>query len=268
MNLIERDLSLITDQKYAEGVKILGQVVRHLVKSGQFPERLEQEILTHRYFVYDPNRYLAMVQGEEITLTRIEGDLLSFMWHNPNQVLTREEIYRGVWQFENVNPQDRLIDVHLSRLRRKLGQTDERIIIRTIREIGYYFIDPDRLEEIQKEQKEKEKSEVVYGHRLLNFFSATGSIVSGDKRIDLNESENMLFSYLLENMDKSRSASEIADALIVRLGEGRIDSYIVMYVIGRLRKKLKKMGINPSEVIPPALGYKGYKVEGFFKISG
>ncbi|MFA5815823.1 MAG: response regulator transcription factor [Bacteroidales bacterium] len=83
----------------------------------------------------DQDRYLVIRSGEELHLPRKEFELLNLLAGRPGKVYTREEIYRSVWG-DDVIVGDRTIDVHIRKLREKIG--DEHI--RTVKGVGYTFI--------------------------------------------------------------------------------------------------------------------------------
>ena len=82
----------------------------------------------------DRERYMVIKDGEEINLPKKEFKLLSLLATKPGKVFTREFILQQVWGDEVVVG-DRTIDVHVRKLREKLG--DE--YIKTIKGIGYKF---------------------------------------------------------------------------------------------------------------------------------
>jgi two-component system alkaline phosphatase synthesis response regulator PhoP len=86
--------------------------------------------------VIDKERYLIMKDGEEMILPRKEFELLSLLVSKPGKVFTREEIYYSVWG-DNVVVGDRTIDVHIRKLREKIGNDQ----IKTLKGIGYKFVD-------------------------------------------------------------------------------------------------------------------------------
>jgi two-component system, OmpR family, alkaline phosphatase synthesis response regulator PhoP len=86
--------------------------------------------------VIDKERYLIRNAGEEMILPRKEFELLSLLVSKPGKVFTREEIYSSVWG-ENVVVGDRTIDVHIRKLREKIGNTH----IKTLKGIGYKFVE-------------------------------------------------------------------------------------------------------------------------------
>ncbi|HKM93419.1 MAG TPA: response regulator transcription factor [Prolixibacteraceae bacterium] len=84
----------------------------------------------------DRERYLITVEGVEMVLPRKEFELISLLASKPGKVFTREEIYTSVWG-EQVIVGDRTIDVHIRKLREKIGESH----IKTLKGIGYKFVD-------------------------------------------------------------------------------------------------------------------------------
>lgn len=74
--------------------------------------------------------------GKEIPLTLKEYELLQFLATHPNQVIDREQIVDKVWDM-NFNSFSNVIDVHVANVRRKLQSPDSKIVIETVRGIGY-----------------------------------------------------------------------------------------------------------------------------------
>ena len=82
----------------------------------------------------DRERYLIVQDGNEINLPKKEFELLALLASKPGKVFTRESILDKVWGGEVVVG-DRTIDVHIRKLREKLGED----FIRTVKGIGYKF---------------------------------------------------------------------------------------------------------------------------------
>ncbi|MEX2380279.1 MAG: response regulator transcription factor [Vicingaceae bacterium] len=82
----------------------------------------------------DRERYLMKKEGMEISLPKKEFELLSLLMGKPGRVFTREVIMNSIWGGE-VIVGDRTIDVHIRKLREKLG--DE--LIKTVKGVGYKF---------------------------------------------------------------------------------------------------------------------------------
>lgn len=82
----------------------------------------------------DRESYLVFKDGNEISLPRKEFELLSLLASKPGKVFARDEILNKVWGDEVVVG-DRTIDVHIRKLREKLGEE----FIRTVKGVGYKF---------------------------------------------------------------------------------------------------------------------------------
>jgi DNA-binding response OmpR family regulator len=84
----------------------------------------------------DLARRLAMVDGEVLDLTRKEFDLLAYLAARPNQVVSRQELVEEVWR-QPYRGAEQTVDVHVSWLRRKLGETAARPrFLRIVRGVG------------------------------------------------------------------------------------------------------------------------------------
>lgn len=82
------------------------------------------------------------LDGEALTLNRKEFDLLAHLATNVGQVVSRQELYAEVWR-QPYGGADKTIDVHLSWLRRKLGETAAAPrFLHTVRGVGVKLIDP------------------------------------------------------------------------------------------------------------------------------
>ena len=84
--------------------------------------------------VIDRERHLVIRDGERIELPRKEFALLDLLYSSPGKLFSREEIYTKIWGTEVVVG-DRTIDVHIRKLRQKIG--DERIV--TVKGVGYKY---------------------------------------------------------------------------------------------------------------------------------
>jgi two-component system, OmpR family, alkaline phosphatase synthesis response regulator PhoP len=84
--------------------------------------------------VIDRERYLVFKDGERLVLPKKEFELLSLLASRPNKVFSREEIFAGVWG-NDVVVGDRTIDVHVRKIREKIGIEN----IRTVKGVGYKF---------------------------------------------------------------------------------------------------------------------------------
>ena len=80
--------------------------------------------------------YIAKLEGNELHLPRKEFELLAFFMNQPNIIFTREELLSRIWE-EDVFVVDRTIDVHINRIRSKLGIYKN--WIETVKGVGYRF---------------------------------------------------------------------------------------------------------------------------------
>lgn len=88
--------------------------------------------------VINRDKYVVYRNGKELILPKKEFELLALLHEKPGKVFTRQEILDMIWG-KDVVVGDRTIDVHVRKLREKLGNSD---YIKTIKGVGYRF-DPD-----------------------------------------------------------------------------------------------------------------------------
>ncbi|MEV5920808.1 winged helix-turn-helix domain-containing protein [Streptomyces pseudogriseolus] len=89
----------------------------------------------------DAARRTAEVDGRELDLTYLEFELLAHLVRRPHLVQSREALVAAVWGYHHVGD-GRTVDVHIARLRRKLGAAHRHRIV-TVRSIGYKYV-PDQ----------------------------------------------------------------------------------------------------------------------------
>lgn len=93
--------------------------------------------------VVDPRSREARLAGRPLELARKEFDLLAYLANRPGQVVTRRELLTEVWQLP-YGGADKTVDVHLSWLRRKLGETASAPrFLHTVRGVGVKLVAPD-----------------------------------------------------------------------------------------------------------------------------
>ena len=93
------------------------------------------EVLVVPPLTIDREKYSLELNGEEIKLPRKEFELLFLLATNANKVVTRDRIFETIWG-KDVIVVDRTIDVHIRRLRSKIGEE----LIQTIKGVGYKFV--------------------------------------------------------------------------------------------------------------------------------
>ena len=94
----------------------------------------ESEVIGYEGLEMDLRRKSCTVDGEEVSLTKKEFEILSLMLSHRGMIFSREEILHRVWSDEVV-VLDRTIDVNITRLRRKIGRYGEHIVTR----LGYGY---------------------------------------------------------------------------------------------------------------------------------
>ena len=88
----------------------------------------------------DHDTYAARLKGRPLDLTYKEFELLKFLAQHPGRVFTRDQLLREVWGYDYFGG-TRTVDVHVRRLRAKLGSEYESMI-GTVRQVGYKFVVP------------------------------------------------------------------------------------------------------------------------------
>ena len=87
--------------------------------------------------VIDENSYTAKIKGRALDLTFKEFELIKFLAQHPGRVFTRAQLLQEIWGYDYFGG-TRTVDVHIRRLRSKLGPEYE-AIIGTVRNVGYRF---------------------------------------------------------------------------------------------------------------------------------
>ena len=95
------------------------------------------EIVEYGDLVLNLETYQAALSGRPLDLTYMEYELLKFLASHPGKVFTRETLLSRVWGYEYYGGA-RTVDVHVRRLRAKLGE-EHASLIQTVRSVGYRF---------------------------------------------------------------------------------------------------------------------------------
>ncbi len=109
--------------------------LRHLFCRGGTAAR--QEMVEYSGLALNVETYQASIEGHPLDLTYMEYELLKFLAQNPGKVFTREILLSRVWGYEYYGGA-RTVDVHIRRLRAKLGE-EHANLIQTVRSVGYRF---------------------------------------------------------------------------------------------------------------------------------
>ena len=111
--------------------RILNSKVKALLR--RFKNELGQ-VLSFENLVIDSEKYTVEVDSKKLNLPRKEFELLFLLASKPGKVFKREKIMESVWGTD-VIVGDRTIDVHIRKLREKIGEN----ILKTIKGVGYQF---------------------------------------------------------------------------------------------------------------------------------
>ena len=94
--------------------------------------------ITTGSLVIDEATYSVRLRGRILDLTYKEFELLRYLAQHPGRVFTRAQLLQEVWGYDYFGG-TRTVDVHVRRLRAKLG-TDHEVLIGTVRNVGYRFV--------------------------------------------------------------------------------------------------------------------------------
>ncbi len=100
------------------------------------------ELIRSGDLMVDEATYTAKVDGRTLDLTFKEFELLKYLAQHPGRVFTRAQLLQEVWGYDYFGG-TRTVDVHVRRLRAKLGPDHEQLI-GTVRNVGYRFVVPSR----------------------------------------------------------------------------------------------------------------------------
>lgn len=95
----------------------------------------KQEVIEYKHIRIDRSKFIVILSGEHIVLPKKEFELLYLLMSQPDHVFRREEILQAVWG-KDVYIGDRTIDVHIRKIREKIGDD----YFKTIKGIGYKFV--------------------------------------------------------------------------------------------------------------------------------
>ena len=102
----------------------------------------EAHVIRSGEVTVDDVTYTAKLGGRPLDLTFKEFELLKYLAQHPGRVFTREQLLQEVWGYDYYGG-TRTVDVHVRRLRAKLGPEHEQLI-GTVRNVGYRFVLPPK----------------------------------------------------------------------------------------------------------------------------
>ncbi len=115
--------------------------IRAILRRYNKKQDVSQKSLTKKYkdLEIDPENFTLKIKGKNVPLTAKEFQLLNYLISNPNKVRTREQILEKIWNEKKYDVYDRTVDVHITKLRNKLGEYGKHI--KTVHGIGYKWVD-------------------------------------------------------------------------------------------------------------------------------
>ena len=119
------------------GIRKLLARVKMVIRKSIKNNRLQEAAISLYDITIDPDRYSVKAAGKSVTLTKKEFEILLYLAKRPGRVITREMLLNEIWG-ENVVVVDRTIDVHIRKIREKLGPGHMNVI-ETIKGVGYRF---------------------------------------------------------------------------------------------------------------------------------
>jgi len=111
--------------------------VRAALRRGKSAEAPTAQVYRGQHLVADFDAVSITVDGAPVRLTRREFELLKYLVENRNRVLSRDRLLERVWGYDQVI-ETRSVDVHVGRLRAKLGPAGQQI--ETVVGLGYRFL--------------------------------------------------------------------------------------------------------------------------------
>lgn len=113
--------------------RLMIKKIRTLLKRSSFSVLTHSStLISYKDLIIDRESYTILRGSEQLTLPKKEFELLCLFFKNPQKIFSRNEIYHVIWDnFDKYNP--RIIDVHIRKIREKIGNS----YINTIKGIGY-----------------------------------------------------------------------------------------------------------------------------------
>ncbi len=114
--------------------------VKAILRRGRLGRTDEEQLLSHGDLALDPGKRKVTLRGSPVSLTPHEFNLLRTLMAVPGKVFTRDELLTKLYPREDVVVIDRVVDVHIGKLRQKIEEdpTNPRYIL-TVRGVGYQF---------------------------------------------------------------------------------------------------------------------------------
>lgn len=112
--------------------------VKAVIRRTDKKDDTEQKLIQYEGLSVDLSDYRVVHDGAEVDMPPKEIELLYFLASKPNKVFTREQLLQQVWDFDFYGD-SRTVDVHIKRIREKLGEENIGWQIKTVWGVGYKF---------------------------------------------------------------------------------------------------------------------------------
>lgn len=120
--------------------ELRGRIMAQIRRS-RFQLRKEQRRIQRGYYLLNLDNYSLEKNGENIDITKLEFKLLKILMSNAGCLLTREQLLEALWDIDSNFVENNTLTVLVSRLRRKLKESDGFDPIETVSRIGYRWKD-------------------------------------------------------------------------------------------------------------------------------
>ncbi|MGD9054852.1 MAG: response regulator transcription factor [Desulfobacterales bacterium] len=115
--------------------EVLVRIEAVLRRTGKNPGDVE---FTYHNIFFDGKNLVAQYQHEAIELTRKEMDIIAFLYHHRDRIVSKKELLTDVWHYADADIETRTVDIHMLKLRKKITQlVGDTPLINTIRGEGY-----------------------------------------------------------------------------------------------------------------------------------
>jgi len=112
--------------------------IKAVIRRSDKKDDTEEKIIQYEGLTVDLSDYRVVYNGTELDMPPKEIELLYYLASKPNKVFTREQLLQQVWDFDFYGD-SRTVDVHIKRIREKLGEDNGSWQIKTVWGVGYKF---------------------------------------------------------------------------------------------------------------------------------
>ncbi len=115
--------------------EVMVRIEAVLRRTGKNPGDVE---FTYHNIFFDGKNLIAQYQHETIELTRKEMDIIAYLYHRRDRIVSKKELLTDVWHYADADIETRTVDIHMLKLRKKITQLiGDTPLINTIRGEGY-----------------------------------------------------------------------------------------------------------------------------------